>query len=103
VKVINTKNTLAKSRRVFLVNIEQCGKSGKWEATTYCESMQLPWSGGAYEQRDLPKGVPQFVDILSTCEGSNEFRLAIAKILNRQKTLLSTDGGYRRSWPPGMT
>lgn len=98
IKVTNTRRSLARSCRAYLVNIERIGPSGAWEATDYCESMQLAWSGrggDAYTALDLPKDVPHFVDLLSTRQGSKSFDLAIQLKLFRHEALLVSAGTYR--------
>ena len=98
IKVTNTRRSLARSCRAYLVNIERIGPSGGWESTDYCESMQLAWSargGDAYIALDLPKDVPHFVDVLSTCEGSKSFNLELQLKLFRHEALLGSAGTYR--------
>jgi hypothetical protein len=98
VRVTNTSGSLAKNCRAYLVNIEQLGHSGQWEATVYCESMQLAWSGrgdGAYTAVDLPKNVPHFIDVVSMREKSATFQLEIKVLLKRYEAMLSTPGQYR--------
>lgn len=97
-KVTNAKSALAKSCRAYLVNVERQGSRGNWEATSYCESMQLAWASrgdGSYTALDIPKDVPHFIDILSVREGSNEFRPAIQVMPFRYESLWSTHGTYR--------
>lgn len=95
IKVTNTKSALAKSCKAYLANIERLGQSGIWEATEYCESLQLRWAGRGYEALDLPKDVPHFVDVVSTREVSKSFRLETQVTLMRYEMLLNTKGTYR--------
>jgi hypothetical protein len=98
VKVWNRRATLARSCRAYLVNIERQATSGKFEATEYCESMQLAWSSQAeqsFSAFDLPRGVPHFVDIISTRPTSIAFQLAIRVTPLRYAQLVQTRGVYR--------
>jgi hypothetical protein len=96
--VENHRAALAKSCRGYLVNIERQATSGKFEATEYCESMQLAWSSPAeqsFSAFDLPRGVPHFVDIIWTRPTSIEFQLAIRATPLRYARLVQTQGVYR--------
>ena len=100
VKVTNVKWALAKACRAYLVNVERLGSSNQFEATEYCESLQLAWSAHKEEERygplDLPRQVPQFVDVVSTRDSEKDaFRLEIAFTPFRFRRLLSTRGTYR--------
>lgn len=97
VRVVNKSAAMAKSCVAYLVDIERLGSSGNWEATTYCESMQLPWSGRGHEAIDVPQGVPLFVDVISTREGSSEFIASMQQrsLLNRYRSIWSTIGTFR--------
>lgn len=70
VKVENEGRGLAKSCRAFLVKVEEANANGEFKETIYADSLQLKWScrseGTEYDPIDLPKGVPQFVDVVST-------------------------------------
>jgi hypothetical protein len=98
IKATNRSPRLAKNCRAYLVNIEQFGRSGDWESTDYCESMQLAWSArgdGGYIALDLPAQVPHFIDVVSTRETSTQFLPAIDPILQRYLTLLKSTGTFR--------
>jgi hypothetical protein len=98
VKVVNTRRALAKSCRAYLVNVERKGPSGKFEPTEYCESLQLGWASQAeltFGAFDLPKGVPHFVDIISTRPTSPAFALATKVTPLRYTQMLVTPGVYR--------
>jgi hypothetical protein len=100
VKVTNRGPWLAKSCRAYLVNIERRGQGGAWEATEYCESLQLAWSGrgdGAHGALDLPVGVPHFVDVVSMREIAKSFLLSTPLILMRYQALLASTGTFRLS------
>ena len=98
VKVENSRATLARSCRAYLVRIERQGASGKFEATEYCESLQLAWSSQgeqSFAAFDLPRGVPHFVDIISTRPTTPAFQLATKGTPLRYMQLLVTPGVYR--------
>jgi hypothetical protein len=97
VKIVNTKATLAKSCRAYLVNIEQKNPSGNYEPTEYCESLQLGWAVHAkpYIGIDLATDVPFFVDIFSTRSSSPAFKPQVELIPMRYNELFSTAGVYR--------
>jgi hypothetical protein len=98
VKVTNVKWALAKACRAYLVNVERRGSSGQFEATEYCESLQLAWSAQTepYRALDLPRHVPHFVDVVSTRDIEKDaFRLHIAVPLFRLERLWRTPGTYR--------
>jgi hypothetical protein len=67
-KVQNPKSQMAKSCRAFLVKVEKQNAYGIFEPTIFADSLQLAWScqqdGG--RPIDLPSGVSQFVDVIST-------------------------------------
>ena len=98
VKVENNCLGARKGCRAYLVNNERQGPSGKFEPTAYCESMQLAWASQAdqsFSAFDLPRGVPQFIDIMSTRPTSPAFQLAIKVIPLRYAKLVLTPGVYR--------
>ena len=99
VKVTNTRLTLAKSCRAYLINVERRDPSGVWAATEFCESIQLAWSARnkdiRYASLDLAKDVPHFVDVVSTREGTPPFKLEVESKLLRHEPLLRTPGIYR--------
>jgi hypothetical protein len=97
IKVVNTRSTLAKSCRVYLVNVERKGSSGEFEPTEFCDSQQLAWSAQSepFEAFDLPRDVPHFVDIFSTRSISRVFALAIRATPLRYSDMLATPGTYR--------
>jgi hypothetical protein len=79
-KVVNSRRRLAKSCRAFLVNVEQRNARGEFVPTTpaYDDSLALVWSAQFKEGNppiDLPYGISQFVDIVSTDKLSAEFKV----------------------------
>jgi hypothetical protein len=98
IKVVNTRSSLAKSCRAYLVNVERKDSSGRFEPTEYCESLQLAWSSQAeqaFGAFDLPRDVPYFVDIFSTRSTNRAFSLATKATPLRYQQMLLTPGVYR--------
>ena len=98
INVTNRRSALARSCRAYLVKIECRSRSGEWEATEYCESMQLAWSArgdGRHAALDLPKNVPHFVDVVSTRETSTSFKPETDGLLFRHMALFDSPGTYR--------
>jgi hypothetical protein len=98
VKAVNKRAALAKGCRAYLVNIERKGASGQFEPTEYCESLQLAWASQAdqsFTAFDLPRGVPHFVDIMSTRPTSPAFAPATKVTPFRYTQMLQTPGTYR--------
>lgn len=77
IKVTNTKSALAQGCRAYLVKVEKLNIDGNFCDSIFCDSIPLAWSCRG-EQRflpvDIPKGVNQFVDLLSTREISTDYR-----------------------------
>jgi hypothetical protein len=67
-KVQNRKSQMAKSCRAFLVKVEKQNAHGIFGPTIFADSLQLAWSCQKDRERpiDLPSGVSQFVDVIST-------------------------------------
>lgn len=93
---------IAKQCRAYLVNVEKWNESaGKFEATIYCDSLQLAWSAqenpkedyAAYRALDIPKGVPQFIDVVRTLRGGTNYRVLTKFILNRYQALFEEGEG----------
>ncbi|MGE0453388.1 MAG: hypothetical protein AB7O37_00575 [Vicinamibacteria bacterium] len=98
VKVLNTRWVLAKSCRAYLVNIERRAESGGFQATEYCESFQLGWASqgdAAFGALNLPKGVPHFVDVLSTRSVSPTIKPQVVAVPMRYAALFAAPGEYR--------
>jgi hypothetical protein len=98
VKVVNVRAALAKGCRAYLVNLERRNASGAFEATEYCESLQLAWSSQpeqAFAAFDLPRDVAHFVDIMSTRPTMPAFMLATHVTPLRYAELVKTPGTYR--------
>jgi len=100
VRVTNRKWRIAKNCRAYLVNVEVMNSSGRFEPTEYCDSIQLAWSARgdeAYFAIDLPKGIPQFLDVISVREISPDIRPEIRVQLNRYRALWRRKGSFRFS------
>jgi hypothetical protein len=70
VQVTNASGRVAKGCRVFLVDVEQRDDSGRFQSTAFVDSLRLKWSsqvlGEELRGLDLPRGVSQFADVIST-------------------------------------
>ena len=75
IKVRNSKRSVAKNCRAYLVAIEKRNEYGDFKPTIYCDSIQLAWSCRGpkrrYDPVDLPYGVAQFIDLVSTRSQEN--------------------------------
>ena len=98
VKVINTKPAIAKNCRAYLVAIEKADDSGNFKPTIYGDSIPLPWAcrgEEAYGPLDLPRGIVQFVDVVSTRSVSKDFKPEIKPIPFRYIDLFREHGKFR--------
>jgi hypothetical protein len=98
VRVINTKPAIAKSCRAYLVAIEKADDSGKFKPTIYGDSIPLPWAcqgKEAYGPLDLPRGIVQFIDVVSTRSVSKDFKPEIKPIPFRYIDLFRQHGKFR--------
>src|SRR4030067_928179 len=98
VKVTNTKRKLAEKCRAYLVRVELQDEKGNFIPTEYCDSIQLAWAckyNQAYEALDLPRGIAQFVDVVSTRSTENNFRPEIRPFPFRYSRLFQTIGIFR--------
>jgi hypothetical protein len=80
IRVMNTKQHLARSCRAFLINIEKQNEKGVFEQTQYYDSQQLKWSAipqAPFSEIDIPYGVNRYIDLLLTESATNTFRLCI--------------------------
>ncbi|MBA7628513.1 hypothetical protein ES703_36001 [subsurface metagenome] len=98
IKVTNTKAALAKGCRAYLVKVEKQHDDGNFCDTIYCDSIPLAWSCRG-EQRflpvDVPEGVNQFVDLLSTREVSTDYKPEIQFRIYRYTDLFKEHGTFR--------
>ncbi len=98
IKVTNEKRAIAKSCRAYLVAVEKADESGDYKPTIYCDSIPLAWScrdKQAYDPLDLPRGVAQFVDVVSTRSVSQDFKPEIKPIPFRYFALFQEHGTFR--------
>ena len=98
IRARNRKWRLARGCRAYLVNVELRDANGRFQPTSYCDSMQLAWSAAseeAYSAIDLPRGLSRFVDVVSTRESSGDFRPALQFFLNRDLDLWRRNGEFR--------
>lgn len=100
VKVLNTGRQIAKQCCAYLVNVEKWNDStGKFEPTIYCDSLPLAWSAQnpeeAYRALDIPKDIPQFINIVSTLEGSKKYDVETKFLLSRYEPFFKEQGKFR--------
>lgn len=98
IKVINSATTLAKACRAYLVRVEKQDGEGKFEPTLYCDSIPLAWScrdQDGHGPLDLPNGVAQFVELISTRSISSEYWVEIKPLPFRYAELFREFGTFR--------
>jgi len=98
IKVTNTTTTVAKACRAYLVQVEKQDAQGVFAPTVYCDSIPLAWScreEDAHGPLDLPNGVAQFIDLVTTRSITPEFKLEIRPIPFRYLGLLQEKGRFR--------
>jgi hypothetical protein len=98
IKVTNTKPALAKKCRAYLVAVEKADETGQFMPTVYCDSIPLPWAcrgDQAYDPLDLPRGVPHYVELVSTRSVSTDFQPKIRPFPFRYVSLFSEHGTFR--------
>lgn len=100
-RVVNTGRQIAKQCRAYLVNVEKWNTSaGNFEPTIYCDSLQLAWSAQAnvqeaYRPLDMAKEIRQFIDVASTRESENDYRIMTKPHLFRYEPLFKEQGRFR--------
>ena len=101
VKVLNTGRQIAKQWCAYLVNVEKWNPStGEFEPTIYCDSLQLAWSARAntveaYRPVDMPRHVPQFIDIVSTRKTEKDYKVMTDPHLYRYENIFKEQGKFR--------
>jgi hypothetical protein len=69
----NTGRSHLKDTEAFVVSVER-EQQGRWAPTSFIDPLRLPWgstnSETAYLTRDLPTGVPFFVDVCRSMQGA---------------------------------
>jgi hypothetical protein len=65
VRLRNDRLRLAKSCRVYLVELHEMREGKIIRGNKISDSFQLPWAGYDYDARDVPYKVSQFVDIMT--------------------------------------
>jgi hypothetical protein len=99
VKVTNKSRILARKCRAYLINIEKRDNGRKFDPTVYRDSIQLAWScqppDYRYKGIDIPKGVNQFLDVVVTRQGLNEFDPQIIVKPYRYLDLFRETGEFR--------
>jgi hypothetical protein len=97
VRVVNTSARLARSCRAYLVGVEEL-KGTYFSPTIYCDHLQLGWSAldsRTFDAIDLPQGVSQFIDVISTRETSPSLSLHTAVHPVRYSFLFANTTTYR--------
>jgi hypothetical protein len=93
VEVVNEKRRLARQCRAYLVNAEVQNDLGEFEPTIYVDSIQLAWScretGKERDAVDLPNGVSQYIDVLTTYKSSTSFKPQISPFPFRYQELFA--------------
>jgi hypothetical protein len=77
VKVLNTKPPIAKNCCAYLAGVEKVDGLGQFKQTIYGDSITLPWAcrgEEVYGPLELPRGIVQFADIVSTRGISADFK-----------------------------
>ena len=104
VKVTNERRAIAKHCRVFLTGIEKTDADSIFRPTAYCDSIPLAWScqneNERFEPLDIPNGVSQFADVISTrslAGADQSFRPEINVTPLRYLELFKEQGTYRFS------
>jgi hypothetical protein len=99
IKVINTKPAIAKSCRAYLVGIEKSDETEPFKPTIYCDSIPLAWAckdeGEKFGAIDLPRGISQFVDVISTRSVSRDFSPHLKFVPQRYIPLFAEHGVFR--------
>jgi hypothetical protein len=99
VKVTNAKPAIAKSCRAYLVAVEKSDESEPFKPTIYCDSIPLAWAckdeGEKFGALDLPRGVVQFVDVISTRSVSRDFWPHLKFVPQRYVGLFAKHGVFR--------
>jgi hypothetical protein len=101
VRVLNTGRQIARQCCAYLVKVEKWNESnGEFEPTIYRDSLQLAWSAKAntdenYRALDLPKDVPQFIDIVSTRKPEIDYEIKTKPHLYRYESLFKEHGKFQ--------
>jgi len=98
IKVINTSSFVAKGCRAYLVGVQKKNANGEFAPTIYCDSISLAWScqeDRAHGPLDLPKDVPQFIDLVTVRDHSSEFRIEIKPVPLRYAGFFRDKGTFR--------
>jgi hypothetical protein len=99
IKVTNTKAAIAKSCRAYLVAIDQEVAVEEFKPTIYCDSIPIAWAcrddSEKYAGLDLPKGVAQFIDVISTRSVNELVSLHLKFCPYRYSEIYQKPGTYR--------
>ncbi len=98
VRVRNVKPMLALSCRGYLVGVDWARDGKPFAPTRYTDVIPLKWSYReefGYEPLDIPVGVPFYLDVFSTLDGSSEFKPSIEVMPTRCVGEFQKPGTYR--------
>lgn len=100
-RVTNRGKRVATARGcvAYLTNVEWKNKNGEFESADYCDSIRLAWScQGLKPERfgsmDIPRGVSQYIDIISFREKQAKFEPQLEVTPNRYSVLFQTIGTF---------
>jgi hypothetical protein len=92
-KVVNEKPALARQCCAYLIGVENMASNGCFHPTPYVDSIQLAWScqlpGNERSPLDLPNGVSQYVDVVSTNNTTSNPIIQIAPFPFRDEQLFT--------------
>jgi hypothetical protein len=98
-RVTNNGWGVATGCRAYLVKVEKWDDTQIPRATIYCDSLRLNWSAQTETDKAMPlaipRGINQFVDLLSTRETSTDFRMEMPFGLRRYYALFREHGTFR--------
>ena len=99
-RVENKGHQIAKQCKAYLISVEKYNpNTRRYEDTIYCESIPLTWSASGsdddkFRAIDLPRGVKQYIDLISTRRILEGYRLEIKTHLLRYEELFRSQGEF---------
>jgi hypothetical protein len=93
VRIRNSGSRIAKSCRVYLLNIEEV-HGDKVVETSYHDSLQLPWPLDDRDARDIPSGVNFFADVVGVRKDSPGWRIKTGTLYASHAGLYTYKGIY---------
>ncbi len=99
IKAKNKGHSIAKQCRAYLIGVDIWDDIGnKYIATKYSDSLQLSWScrnKNSYDGLDLPAGINQYIDVVSTRSISSKFRPEIQFFPKNYVTLFNERSRFK--------